>query len=115
MFFQIVLALALVPMGIFSAPRNTSYTPKEYQKILKQGFTTNWFKSENPLSKYNETSIQQVYDRNFRNLRIRCNSKFFNGSYDTQKFKSFLNNLTLVVDKCLEVILLILLIEVSRK
>ena len=104
MLAQIFLTLIFIPSCLLS---NTPYTPKEYQKIIKQGFSTNWFKTEDPLSKYNETNIEDVYAKGFRNLRIRCDSEFSKGSYTTQEFKSFLKQLACVVDKCLKVLLLV--------
>lgn len=113
MLVQVVLALALIPMGIFGEPGDTPYTPEEYKKIMGQGFSTNWFKVRNKQFKriYNKKSIQDVYDKKFRNLRIRCNSKFFDGSYDTEEFMLFLDRLEDVVDVCLEVILLFYLMS----
>jgi len=79
--------------------------PRIYKKNIAQGFSTNYFKTETPGEKYREKNIQDVYDRGFRNLRLRCSAELYEAPYkaDNQKFKEFLDKLESVVDKCIEV------------
>ena len=78
----------------------------EYHKIIKQGFSTNYFKPDDQLEKdfsYDPKHIQDVYDRGFRNLRLRCRPDSYNKQYDSSNFTRFLDKLEEVVDKCIEV------------
>ena len=77
----------------------------DYQKVIKQGFSTNYFKSERPDRKYNPKNIEDVYARGFRNLRLRCrvDLDIYTSPYNDQYFNLFLDTLEQVVDKCLEV------------
>ncbi|VDI33424.1 Hypothetical predicted protein [Mytilus galloprovincialis] len=76
------------------ASRNP-YTPIDYQKKIAQGFSTNYFKTLN-FNKYNKKNLADVYDRGFRNLRLRCRADL-----DNFNMTVFLNNLETVVDDCL--------------
>ncbi len=114
MLVQIYFALSLIltPTCLLDARKvdwNKPISPATYQTIIKQGFSTNWFKSEKPLSKYHDKNIQDIYDRGFRNLRLRSSADLdiytpFNPK--SKAFRSFLKDLTTVVTKCLEVTLL---------
>ncbi|XP_031570675.1 LOW QUALITY PROTEIN: uncharacterized protein LOC116304999 [Actinia tenebrosa] len=91
-------------LGAFSTTSASDpISPSVYQGLVGQGFSTNWFKTESPLSKYNDQNIQDIYDKGFRNLRLRCRADLYAAPYDTPKFTSFLKDLSRVVDKCLEV------------
>ena len=105
MLVEIILALVFIPTCLLGACPNTPCTSKEYQQQLQQGLNTHWFKTEDPTSTYNDKIIDDVKKKGFRNLRIRCNSKFFNGNYNSTKFRKFLETLEKVVDKCLKVML----------
>ncbi|XP_078371207.1 uncharacterized protein LOC144654856 isoform X2 [Oculina patagonica] len=78
-------------------------TPSEYRKDIGQGFATNWFKTADPLSKYNDKNIEDIFSKNFRNVRLRSRADLYPAPYNTKKFDEFLDSLTKVVDKCLEV------------
>lgn len=78
-------------------------SPRSYSSVLGSGFSTNWFKSKDPMSKYNDQNIVDVYNAGFRNLRLRCLAENYPYPYATANFTSFLNDLEHVVDKCLEV------------
>ncbi|XP_078374697.1 uncharacterized protein LOC144658201 isoform X2 [Oculina patagonica] len=77
--------------------------PADYQKDIGQGFATNWFKTADPLSDYKDKNIEDIYSKNFRNVRLRCRADLYSAPYNNPAFTEFLNSLTKVVDKCLEV------------
>lgn len=81
----------------------TPLTPSSYQKTIAQGFSTNWFKSSDPLAKYNGKNIEDIYNRGFRNVRLRSRADLYTAPYNNTSFAWFLGNLTIVVDKCLQV------------
>ena len=87
----------------FSQPVNAT----EYHKIIKQGFATNYFKSSNGVKnrfKYNTKNVQDVYNRGFRNLRLRVRPRLYDTPYaDDLEFSWFLGNLTKVVDDCIDI------------
>ena len=75
-----------------------------YHGIIKQGFSTNYFKSDRQAVKnFNAQNIQDVYDRGFRNLRLRCRAGPYQKDYNSDKFMMFLNKLEEVVDECIKV------------
>ena len=81
-------------------------TATEYHKIIKEGFSTDYFKPNNQLERdfsYNPKHIQDIYDRGFRNLRLRCRPEPYEKQYDSSNFTRFLDKLAEVVDKCIEV------------
>ena len=81
-------------------------TAAEYHKIIKQGFATFHFKSDKQLEEnfnYQPKNIHDVYDRGFRNLRLRCRPEPYEKPYNSSDFTRFLNKLEEVVDKCIEV------------
>lgn len=91
-------------LGVTSAIRvSEPISPADYQKVIAQGFATNWFKSKNPLGKYNDKNIEDIYAKGFRNVRLRSRADLYTAPYNDSKFEWFLGNLTVVVDKCLDV------------
>ena len=106
------LCLALIATSIVSKHASAQVdfsqpvTVTEYHKIIKEGFATNYFKFDKQLVKdfrYYPQNIQDVYDRGFRNLRLRCRPEVYQKPYDGSDFTRFLDKLTEVVDKCIEV------------
>ena len=77
--------------------------PSDYQKVIGQGFATNWFKTSEPLANYNDKNIEDIHSKNFRNVRLRSRADLYSAPYNTSKFSRFLASLSSVVDKCLEV------------
>ena len=77
--------------------------PSDYQKVIGQGFATNWFKTSEPLANYNDKNIEDIHSKNFRNMRLRSRADLYSAPYNTSKFSRFLASLSSVVDKCLEV------------
>ena len=78
-------------------------SPADYQDVIGQGFATNWFKTAEPLSKYNDKNVEDIFSKGFRNARLRSRADLYSSPYNTIDFTWFLGNLTVVVDKCLEV------------
>ena len=105
MFVQIFFVCAFIPIWVLGEPLLSPVSPAEYQDKIGQGFSTNWFKSKKPLSKYNSTNIDDVHAKGFRNLRLRCdaNTTQYEPPYNSESFQSFLGELETVVDKCIEV------------
>ncbi|XP_028401106.1 uncharacterized protein LOC114524176 [Dendronephthya gigantea] len=104
MFFSIFIVIALSLNSLGRAADNP-LSPEQYRDIIKQGFSTNWFKSCDPLSKYNDTNIDDIFNKGFRNLRLRARADLIYGigPKPCNSMESFLQNLTTVVDKCLDV------------
>ncbi len=75
--------------------------PKDYQELIQQGFATNYFKSKKPAIKYRSDNVKDVYNRGFRNLRLRSRADLYNAPYTETNFTWFLTNLTKVVDDCI--------------
>lgn len=78
-------------------------SPADYQNVIGEGFATNWFKTAEPLSKYNDKNIEDIFSEGFRNVRLQSRADLYSSPYNTIDFAWFLGNLTVVVDKCLEV------------
>ena len=108
------LCFALLAISIISTEHASAQTADfsqpltaaEYHKIIKQGFSTFYFKSDKQLDEnfnYQPKNIQDVYDRGFRNLRLRCRPTPYEKRYNSRDFTRFLNKLEEVVDKCIEV------------
>lgn len=76
----------------------TPITTSAYVKVLKQGFSTNYFNALNFDSVYDMQNVKDVYAKGFRNLRIPCRSDL-----DGFNMTEFLTNLETVVDDCLDV------------
>ena len=77
--------------------------PSDYQKVIGQGFATNWFKTSEPLANYNDKNIEDIHSKDFRNVRLRSRADLYSAPYNTSDFSRFLASLSSVVDKCLEV------------
>ena len=108
MFLQFLLVSAFIPTRVLGETKgefDEPIRPQRYQEIMGQGFSTNYFKSKDPLSKYHPKNIEDVYARGFQNLRLRCDAGFekYKPPYDSEAFTSFLESLESVVKKCLEV------------
>ena len=73
----------------------TPILPSQYIEDIAQGFATNYFKTETPGEKYRDKNIQDVYDKGFRNLRLRCRADLYDAPYSAEetKFKAFLDKL----------------------
>ena len=107
----IILCFALFTISIISTKHTSAQavdfsqplTAAEYQKIIKQGFSTNYFKLVKQGFGYNPKNIQDAYDRGFRNLRLRCRADLYQKPYDSNDFTRFLDKLEKVVDNCIEV------------
>ncbi|XP_063405507.1 cellulase/esterase CelE-like [Mytilus trossulus] len=78
-----------------SLARHNPYTPTKYQKKIAQGFSTNFFKTLN-FKKYNKKNLADIYERGFRNVRLRCRADL-----DNLNMAVFLDNLETVVNDCL--------------
>ena len=102
MIISILVAFGFIP-GLLGAALSSPVSPAAYREVIKQGFATNWFKTEEPLSKYNDKDIKDIDLKGFRNVRLRCRADLYSPPYNSEKFIWFLRNLTAVVDKCLEV------------
>lgn len=111
-----ILWLALLTAAIVSESQCASpdfsqpLTGSQYQAVIGQGFSTNYFKSistsGNPAPKYRSQNIQDIYDKGFRNVRLRCRADLDLYQPPTNTniyFNRFLRKLNEVVDRCLEV------------
>ena len=100
----IFMAFGLVS-SILGSDLTSPISPADYQEVIKQGFSTNWFKTAEPFSKYNDKNIEDIFSKGFRNVRLRSRADLYSPPYDSTNndFTSFLGNLTVVVDKCLQV------------
>lgn len=101
-----MLISGLVALGLLSTVLGVDLTspvsPQAYRELIKQGFATNCFKTPEPLSKYHDQDIDDVYSKGFRKVRLRSRADLYTAPYDSTDFAWFLANLTAVVDKCLE-------------
>lgn len=97
MFPTLLLIVCCCYASIEAIDYNLPIQPKIWQQLAGTGFATNYFKTTN-YRKYNPKNIQDVYDRGYRNLRLRCRT----GLKDLQ-MDIFLDQLNRVVDRCLEV------------
>ena len=98
-----VVILSFAVFGFISAiSASPPIAAADYQKVIGQGFATNWFKTADPLSNYNDKNIQDIHSKNFRNVRLRSREDLYSAPYNTTDFSGFLASLTTVVDKCLE-------------
>ncbi len=102
-----LLCLALVATSILTECASLDFSQPvsaaDYQSIIKEGFATNYFKTSRPAVKYQTKNIQDIYDKGFRNVRLRCLAQVYDDGYDTTKFDYFLDKLTEVVDECIRV------------
>ncbi len=102
-----LLCLALVATSFLTECASLDFSQPvsaaDYQSIIKQGFATNYFKTCLPTAdKYQTKNIQDIYDKGFRNVRLRCRPKLYEDQYDTAEFNFFLTKLAEVVDECIE-------------
>ena len=103
-----LLCLALVATSILTECASLDFSQPvsaaDYQSIIKEGFATNYFKTRLPTAdKYRTKNIQDIYDKGFRNVRLRCRPELYEDQYDTPEFAGFLTKLTEVVDECIRV------------
>ena len=94
------------PQGATEIDFSQPVSPADYQKVIKQGFATNYFKDRNsPARKYRAQNIQDIYDKGFRNVRLRTKADlpYITPPYDDDNFELFLTRLSEVVDRCIEV------------
>ncbi len=105
-----ILLLALLATSILTGCAALDFSlpvsAEDYQSIIKEGFATNYFKTRLPTvdNKYRTKNIQDIFDKGFRNVRLRCRPELYNDEYDTFEFTEyFLGNLTKVVDECIRV------------
>lgn len=97
----VILAIAIFCVNLAVADQSTPISPRRYQKLIGPGFATNWFKTKEPMKKYSEQNIEDVCDKGFKNLRLRCRADLYSYDYTATNFTWFLGNLTTVVDHCL--------------
>lgn len=99
---SIILAIAMFYVTLVFADESKPISPKRYQELIGPGFSTNWFKTKEPMKKYSEQNIKDVRDKGFKNLRLRCRADLYSYNYTATNFTWFLGNLTTVVDHCLK-------------
>ncbi|XP_075252057.1 cellulase/esterase CelE-like [Convolutriloba macropyga] len=92
-----ILTLFLFSTSSWARNYNKPITPVDYQKIIGTGFSTDYFKTLD-FSKYHSQNIHDVYNRGFRNLRLRSRADL-----EGLNMTVFLANLETVVDDCLSV------------
>lgn len=98
----VVLAFAMFCVNLFAAVETSPISTGWYRKLIGPGFSTNWFKTEEPMKKYSEQNIIDVSAKGFKNLRLRCRADLYSYDYTAANFTWFLGNLTTVVDHCLK-------------
>jgi len=99
--FVVLLAISLLLGNFPLAVQSNAISARQYQKLIGPGFSTNWFKTAEPMKKYSEKDIKDVRAKKFSNLRIRCRADLYSYDYTATNFTWFLGNLTTVVDHCL--------------
>ena len=74
---------------------STAILPSKYKADMGQGFATNYFKTETPAEKYRAQNVQDVFDKGFRNLRLRCRADLYTAPYSAEDTdsKNFLDKL----------------------
>lgn len=99
-----LLSLFCLLPGILCADLSSPISPAAYRDVIKQGFSTNWFKTAEPLSKYHDKNIEDIFKKGFRNVRLRSRADLYSPPYNASsiEFSRFLGNLAAVVDKCLQ-------------
>lgn len=95
MFSLLLICICTVEVILGSA---TPITPSTYAKVLKQGFSTNYFNTLDFDNVYDKQNVKDVYAKGFRNLRIPCTANL-----EGLNMTVFLTNLETVVDDCLDV------------
>ena len=91
--FTIVILLTCCTLELMASSNPIS--PSDYQKVIGQGFSTNYFKTLD-FSKYSKTNIEHVAAKGFKNLRLRCRADL-----DGLDMTKFLKNLKTVVNDSL--------------
>ena len=61
-------------------------SPADYQRIIKQGFTTNYFKTLPPAHKYQPENIEIIFAKGFRNVRLRSRAGLYTAPYNSDCF-----------------------------
>lgn len=100
-FVLILMAGCLLNQEVDAANFSEPLLPASYRNKLDLGFSTNWFKSSPPLSKYNVQNIKDVRLAGFKHLRLRCRADLYTYPYNDTEFDSFLDDLETVVDDCI--------------
>ena len=72
----------------------------DWAKGAGAGFSTNYFKTDDPMRKYNEDNVIHVKEAGFGNLRLRSSGSIHTTENATV-FNEFLDNLETVVDDCI--------------
>lgn len=80
--------------GVFAS--SSPISPQDYKNVLKQGFATTYFEQLNFDEVYDKKDVEDVAERGFTNLRLRCRQDL-----DGLNMTDFLANLETVVDDCL--------------
>ena len=100
MLLQVLFWLAIPLLTCAQINFDQPVSAVDWAKGAGAGFSTNYFKSQNPMNKYNEQNLIHVSEEGFSNLRLRSN-----GSIHTVEnegvFNEFLDNLETVVDDCI--------------
>ncbi|CAC5413376.1 unnamed protein product [Mytilus coruscus] len=78
------------------AASGSPISPQSYKNVLNQGFTTTYFEQLNFDQVYDKKDVEDVSERGFTNLRLRCREDL-----DGFNMTAFLANLETVVDDCL--------------
>ncbi|XP_075240260.1 cellulase/esterase CelE-like [Convolutriloba macropyga] len=92
-----ILMLFLFSTLCWARKYSKPIAPVDYQKVIGTGFSTSYFKTLD-FSKYHKKNVIDVYDRGFRNLRLRSGANL-----DGLNMTVYLTNLETVVDDCLSV------------
>ena len=98
----VFLAFSVFCVNLSAAAETSPISTGWYRKLIGPGFSTNWFKTAEPMKKYSEQNIIDVHEKGFRNLRLRCRADLYSNDYTATNFTWFLGNLTTVVDHCLK-------------
>lgn len=99
--FVVLLAIRLLLGNFPLAVQSNAISPRQYQKLIGPGFSTNWFKTAEPIKKYSEKNIKDVRAKKFSNLRIRYRADLYSYDYTATNFTWFLGNFATVVGHCL--------------
>ncbi len=84
-----------------SALARAAILPHDYQAGMGAGFTTNWFKSEDPLSRYKKQTLIDIHARGFDHLRLRSRADlhgFATDTFDPVAMDAYLDDLETVLD-----------------
>ena len=96
MMATVVVLMVLINSILKTKASTTPLKPENYSTLMGNGFTTKYFKSLNFDTEYNKQHVADVYNRGFRNLRIRCRADL-----EGLNMTVFLKNLDTVIDDCL--------------